>query len=242
MNKYGWKKDKVDTRDYPYKNIKPNLELPQSVDLRSKCSKVEDQGNLGSCTAQALVGNLEFLEENKKDLSRLFVYYNERVIEGSVSEDAGAEIRDGIKTLANTGVCSEWLWSYITNQFARKPWFWCYWISARHKISSYHKIDGLEEMKTCLADGFPFVFGFAVYESFESDEVAKTGIVPMPKNGEQIIGGHAVMVVGYDDSKRMVLVRNSWGEDWGLKGYFWMPYEYISNKDICDDFWTIRKF
>lgn len=242
MNNYGWKKDKVDIRDYHYRSIKPILELPKLIDLRSKCSKIEDQGDLGSCTAQALVANLEFLEKNKKDLSRLFVYYNERVIEGTVSEDSGAELRDGIKTLSEKGVCSEWLWAYIIKKFSRKPWFWCYWVSARHKISSYHKIDSLDDMKNCLADGYPFVFGFMVYESFESDKVAQTGIMPMPKSDEQILGGHAVMAVGYDNSKKMILVRNSWGISWGLSGYFWMPYDYISNKSLCSDFWTIRKF
>jgi C1A family cysteine protease len=92
-----------------------------------------------------------------------------------------------------------------------------------------------------MADGFPFVFGFTVYDSFESDQVAKTGILNMPKPDEPEVGGHAVMGVGYDDAKKRLLVRNSWGADWGMKGYFTMPYDYVASRDLSDDFWTIRK-
>lgn len=243
FNRFGWIKDRPDYRDFKYSKIKPKvITLPEKIDLRDKCSKIEDQGDLGSCTAQALVGNLEFLEKKKKDLSRLFVYYNERVLIGEEDNDSGAYLRDGIKTLAKEGVCSEYWWRYIISKFARKPSFWCYWLSKFHKITSYHRIDSLNDMKTCLADGYPFVFGFNVYESFESDKVVETGIIPVPKINEELVGGHAIMAVGYDNEKKAVLIRNSWGTGWGESGYGWFPYDYISNKEQCDDFWTVRRW
>jgi C1A family cysteine protease len=219
--------------------------LPASVDLRPQCSKVEDQGNLGSCTANALVGAMEFLERKDQvpyaELSRLFVYYDERVIEHTTKVDAGAMIRDGIKTLAKQGVCSEKKWPYVISKFSVKPSPACYKEALDNQITSYQRILTLDEMRTCLADGFPFVFGFTVYESFESQQVARTGIVPMPQQGERVMGGHAVVAAGYDDSAKRFMVRNSWGEGWGMKGYFTMPYDYVADRNLSDDFWTIRR-
>jgi C1A family cysteine protease len=111
----------------------------------------------------------------------------------------------------------------------------------QHKITSYHRILTLDEMRACLAEGFPFIFGFSVYESFESEEVAKTGVVKMPRRDERQLGGHAVMAVGYNDAKERFSVRNSWGDTWGRKGYFTMPYDYLADHDLSDDFWTIRR-
>ena len=249
INKYGWVPDFPDHRDLNYKLIKKvglgeEVTLPKTIDLRPACPPVENQKNIGSCTAQALVGNLEFLElkDNKPfvDLSRLFIYYNERAMEGTVNSDAGAQIRDGIKTLANQGVCSETLWPYVESKFTDKPCAVCYKDAAKHRITSYYRITNLDDMKHCLASGYPFVFGSTLYESFESSSFAKTGILPMPKPSERVIGGHAMCCVGYDDDKQWVIVRNSWGVDWGIKGYFYMPYEYIGNANLSDDMWTIR--
>ncbi|MFZ3166733.1 MAG: hypothetical protein WA130_03895 [Candidatus Methanoperedens sp.] len=173
--------------------------LPPVVDLRHLCSGVENHGRLGSCTDNALVGALEFLE--KKDgipyieLSRLFVYYNERVVENTVRLDAGARIRDGIKVLASQGVCSEANWGYDVSKFATKPSALCYKEALRHKVTSYQRIQTVDEMWACLAEGFPFVFGFTVYGGFESQDVANTGIV-QPQRSERPLGGHAVMGVG----------------------------------------------
>lgn len=245
-NRFGWIPDIPDHRDYLYGKVrKVPAKLPASTDLRLLCSKVEDQGNLGSCTGNALAGALEFLECKDQvsfiDFSRLFIYYNERAIEHSIHSDSGAMIRDGIKTLAKQGVCSEDSWPYIISKFDQKPSQKCYSEASKHKINSYHRILTLEEMRACLAEGFPFVFGFTVYESFESQQVAKTGVVNMPKKSEAAVGGHAVLAVGYNDSKKRFIVRNSWGTDWGMKGYFTIPYKYIADRNLSDDFWTIRR-
>ena len=243
---WGWKPDLPDQRDFLYHSIMPpDLILPVKVDLRSGCSPVEDQGSLGSCTAQALIGALEFLEIKDKvkyaNLSRRFLYYNERVIENSVSEDSGATIRDGIKSLAHDGVCVERRCPYRISSFASKPSKASYADALDHQIIEYRRLLTVKEMKNCLVAGFPFVFGFSVYESFEADEVAQTGIVPMPKQREQLLGGHAVMAVGYNDSTERFVVRNSWGTKWGMKGYFTLPYGYFTDRNLSDDFWMIRR-
>ncbi len=244
MNRaYGWVPDLPDQRDYLYKVIKPIVKMPKKVDLRQYCSVVENQGDLGSCTAQALAGNIEFLD-NKidsryTDISRLFIYYNERILIDTVDYDSGAMLRDGIKTLKNDGSCHEETWPYVILKFDKKPPVKCYSEAKKHLIESYHRIETLSEMLTCLSEGYPFVFGFTVYESFESKSVEKTGIVPMPRKGERALGGHAVLAVGYDMAAKRFLVRNSWGEEWGMSGYFTMPFAYADS--MADDFWTIRR-
>jgi C1A family cysteine protease len=240
---YGWIPDRPDHRDLLYSAIAPRIKLPVKVDLRSVDSPIENQGRLGSCTANALAGNLQFLErvsgQAYNDLSRLFIYYNERAVEGTVKFDSGAMIRDGIKVLVKYGVCPESIWPYDISQFARKPTVACYKEGLKRRITSYHRLQTLNEMLNCLAEGFPFVFGFTVYESFESIKVAQTGLVPMPKKSERALGGHAVMAAGYDQKQKRFIVRNSWGTQWGQAGYFTMPYAYFEG--LASDFWTIRQ-
>ena len=244
--KYGWIPDLPDQRDYSYVDLlAPSISpLPKIIDLRPFCSPIENQGDLGSCTANALVGNLEYIK-NKKikkiiNFSRLFLYYNERVLRNTVKVDSGASIRDGIKTLVKLGDCLEKLWPYNIKYFANKPTLLAYQNAEDYQIKNYYRIISTEEMRHTLSTGFPFVFGFAIYESFETKTVAKTGNIPMPKPGEKLLGGHAVMAVGFDDSKKIFVIRNSWGEKWGDHGYFYLPYEYLSDSRLSSDFWTIR--
>ena len=166
-------------------------------------------------------------------------------MEGTVATDSGAQIRDGVKSLNNLGACSEKLLPYIIADFAQKPPKKDYTSAKKNVISSYQRLDNtnIDNLRQALATGNAFVFGFTVYDSFESDVVAKTGILPMPNlKKEKVLGGHAVCAVGYDDAKKRILIRNSWGADWGLNGYFWMPYAYITNTNLADDFWTINAF
>jgi len=257
INRYGWKPDLPDHRDFRYATPpKTAAALPPKADLRPKCPPVYDQGQIGSCTANAIAGAIEF-DQIKQGLSeftpsRLFIYYNERVMEGtSPAVDSGAQIRDGIKSVATQGACKETTWPYSDKHgasdtcpscpYAKKPSAKAYTEAKQHTIKLYQRLDNsvLNTLKGCLASGYPFVFGFTVYESFESQQVAQTGIVPMPGNNEQVVGGHAVLAVGYDDSKQMFIVRNSWGPDWGIKGYFMIPYGYLTNTNLADDFWTV---
>lgn len=246
ISHYGWVPDFPDQRDFSYAAPAPVLKkLPAKVDLTKICPLVYDQGQLGSCTANAIGGAFQFeLIKQKAEVfmpSRLFIYYNERVIEHSVNNDNGAMIRDGIKSVNKQGVCPENIWPYNINKFASKPSPACYREALNYQVLSYHRvIRSLSQMKGCLASGYPFVFGFTVYESFEGDKVAKTGILNMPGKTEKTVGGHAVMAAGYDDSKKRFIVRNSWGTSWGLKGYFTIPYDYLLNENLSDDFWTIR--
>lgn len=246
MRNYGWRPDLPDHRDLLYaKVMRAKAVLPAKVDLCTLCSAVEDQEELGSCTANALAGALEFLEWKAKapfvDFSRLFVYYNERAIEGTVNSDSGAMLRDGIKTLAKQGVCSETAWPYVIASFTKKPGTACYKEASGHTISSYHRLNTVDEMRACLADGYPFVFGFTVYDAFETAAVDKSGVLNLPKAKERPLGGHAVMAVGYDDKARRFTVRNSWGPHWGMEGYFTIPYAYLADRNLSDDFWTVRK-
>ena len=243
--KYGWKPDLPDHRDHYFSVVVQPTALPAKVDLRPQCPAVYDQGQLGSCTANAIGAAFEFEQMKEKIASwvpsRLFIYYNERVMEGDVSQDNGAQIRDGMRSVNVKGVCPESEWPYDINAFANHPPTKCYTDALKNKLVSYsHVPQTLSMMKSCLASGYPFVFGFTVYESFEGDAIANTGMMPMPAKSEQVVGGHAVLAVGFDDSMQRMIVRNSWGSGWGAAGYFYMPYAYITDTSLCDDFWTMR--
>jgi C1A family cysteine protease len=242
--KFGWVRQLPDQRDFKF-TVEAPIALPPLVDLRPQCPPIYDQGQLGSCTANALGAAYEFEKMKQKQPyfmpSRLFIYYNERVIENTVKSDSGAQIRDGIKTIASQGVCPETMWAYVESKFAVKPSCKCYSTAKKNEVKQYLAINhSLADIKQCLAQGYPVVFGFTVYESFMTDIVAKTGIMPMPNLNETPEGGHAIMSAGYDDSKEALIIRNSWGVEWGLKGYFYMPYSYITTPNLSSDFWTIR--
>ena len=165
--------------------------------------------------------------------SRLFIYYNERVMEHTVSSDSGAQIRDGIKSVEKQGDCPEKLWPYDIAKFADKPMASCYKNAVEHKAVLYQRVSRIaNQMKGCLASGYPFVFGFSVYDSFMTPSVAKTGHAKMPGPRDRVEGGHAVLAVGYDDEAQWFIVRNSWGTGWGMKGYFTLPYAYLADENL----------
>jgi C1A family cysteine protease len=242
IRKYGWKPQLPDIHDLKFSLELPVGQLPPSTDLRAQFPAVYDQGDLGSCTANAIAGCIEFdfIKETHPDFvpSRLFIYYNERVLEHDVKQDNGAQIRDGIKTVVKQGVCDEKLWPYITTKFAKKPTNACYKAALKDIVTKYEALSTVAAYKSALAQGYPFAFGFSVYESFESDAVAANGIVPMPGPNEQLLGGHAVAAAGYDDAKQWFIVRNSWSPEWGDKGYFYLPYAYFT-PSLTSDFWVI---
>jgi C1A family cysteine protease len=249
---YGWQPDLPDHRDFQYKVGKPGLKLtgplPPVVDLRTtgNLPPVYDQGELGSCTANALAALFQFVDQRTTQTSfmpsRLFIYYNERVIEDCVLYDSGAQLRDGITAIVKQGVCVESQWPYDPVKFTTQPSTDCYTQALFHQATVYLRIDNTKigDIKSCLAQGFPIAAGFTVYSAFESDTVSKTGILSLPQSTEQILGGHAILIVGYDDTKQVFIVRNSWGTDWGDRGYFYAPYTYFTNSDLATDFWTIR--
>jgi C1A family cysteine protease len=245
IKRYGWIPDIPDARDFLFAAPEAVLaDLPRSVDLREQFPPVYDQGRLGSCTANAIGAAFEFMQrkEGLTDFmpSRLFIYWNERKIEGTVDEDSGAMIRDGIKSVHKLGVCAEDSWGYDIARFAEKPPAAAYTEALTHQATVYRRVlQVLHQMQGCLAGGIPFVVGFSVYESFESPEVARTGVVPLPPRGEQLLGGHAVLAVGYDDSQQRFIMRNSWGDGWGMAGYFTMPYAYLTDPGLASDFWAI---
>jgi C1A family cysteine protease len=249
MRGLGWTPDIPDHRDYRYALPKSLAvsKLPDSVDLRKKCPAIYDQGTLGSCSANAIAAAMQFLQIKQKEKvfmpSRLGIYYMERKIERTIASDAGAQLRNGIKVVSHSGVWPEKMQPYDIARFRKAPSKACLAFGADHQAIRYERIDHtkLALLKGRLASGYPFIFGFTVFESFESAEVARTGVLHLPKRSEAFMGGHGVMAVGYSEAKRAFLVRNSWGARWGLKGYFWMPYDYLKNPDLADDFWAITE-
>jgi C1A family cysteine protease len=245
LGHYGWMPDVPDHRDLVYAAARITT-LPPSVDLRPGCPPVYDQGQLGSCTANAIAAAIQFEQMRQKEPkpfapSRLFIYYNERVMERSVGQDAGAQIRDGMKSVNHVGACPETDWPYVITKFAQKPSTRAFKDAPLGKALSYQRVvQTLDQMKGCLASGLPIVLGISVYESFESQQVAKSGIVPMPANSEKLLGGHAILAVGYNDAEQRFVMRNSWGTSWGMQGYFTIPYAYLTDSNLCDDLWMIQ--
>lgn len=298
----GWKKQFVDPRDNAFRlKLHPGIlgAAPTSFDLRPVCSPVDDQGDLGSCTANMLAGMVESSEIRAAqtgkaglvvsptgnapsvtvsgvtlasdgsvsfttkvgavaptptpvptptpasafiDVSRLFQYYATRKIENTVNEDSGATIRDTLKAANKYGVLDEKLWPYDISKFAVNPATGLWTAAASHKVTSYHSIaDGdMTTMKAMIASGYLVGFGFNVYSYFMSQDMATNAFLRLPTKSETLEGGHAVALCGYDDAKGAFLVRNSWGVNWGLAGYFYMDYAYVARTSLASDFWVIQ--
>ena len=249
--KMGWLPDVPDARDFSYAApLKVMQNLPAKVNLKTICPPVYNQGGLGSCTANAFGAAFQMAQVIQKKAtwmpSRLFLYYNSRVYINTENSDSGAFLRDAVKTMNKDGLCKETEWTYDDDsspgaKFTKKPPALCYQHALANQILTYQRLqNSLTVLQGCLAEGYPFAFGFSVYESFMSAAVKRTGIMPMPHiSTERMIGGHAVLAVGYDNAKQAFLVRNSWGTQWGISGYFWMPYAYATSRQAAD-FWTVR--
>jgi C1A family cysteine protease len=270
----GWIPDYPDFRDYTEKTEEVRLalgsagvskgkSLAASVDLREWCSPIEDQGNLGSCTANAGVGIIEYYERKSFgrhiEASRLFLYKVTRNLM-KIKGDTGAYLRTTMGATVLFGVPPETYWPYSDegNKFDQEPPAFCYAFAQNYQTLKYFRHDPpeskseaiLSELKTYLTSGHPIMFGFTVYNSIEQAE--ETGKIPFPSSKEKVEGGHAVAAVGYDDKMKIknkyggvtttgaLLIRNSWGKEWGDKGYGWLPYEYVL-KRLAEDFWSVLK-
>jgi len=240
--KYHWIKDKIDTRDHPYRLT--GATQSNIVDLRQYCSSIEDQGKLGSCTGNAIAGAIELLHKRQSrtlDISRLFIYYYERKFIGTVNYDSGAYIRDGIKACYTYGAPTENLWPYNISKFKMQPHKTAIVDALKRKVTSYQRALDFNQVIDSITSGYPVTIGFNVYSSFDSPAVAKTGIMPYPNvNKERLLGGHAVLLVGYNKDNNIFIARNSWGTRWGDKGYFYMPFKVIQNTSMSRDFWVIK--
>lgn len=236
VQRSGYRRDAFDARDHAY--LRSGVVLPPSVDLRSRFPAPWDQGQLGSCTAFGITGVVAFLHGFGG--SQLWLYYEERKAEGTVRQDAGAEIRDGIKVVSKLGLPPEAAWPYDVAKFRKAPPAAATKAAKQELVTEYQRLSGLADYLDCLASGFPVVLGSTLYPDFESDAVASSGLVPMPKPGEKPIGGHCFALVGYDQYSRLFLCRNSWGPGWGQGGYFRMPYDYIGDPKLTDDAWVVK--
>jgi C1A family cysteine protease len=244
---YGWIRDKPDSSDVRFSIRRLGLRsqpLPPHVDLRLTCPPVYDQEDLGSCTAQAIGAAIQFdeikLRKPHEQPSALFIYWNERAVMGTTHVDSGAAIRDGMRVVNELGHCETNHWPYDVSKYTEKPPPECYQYAIDRKCLVYESVaHDLHSVKECLAAGFPMIFGFMVHASFESNEVADGGFVPMPGPHDPARGGHAALAIGYDDATGLFLVRNSWGPEWGAQGNFLFPYAYMMAPDTCD-FWALR--
>lgn len=240
--KYHWVPDRHDGRDklYPVSNKLSNT----VVDLRNYCTEIEDQGNLGSCTGNAIAGAIELIDKRtgkQRDISRLFIYYYERLYEGTVNYDSGAYIRDGIKSVYTYGAPTENLWPYDITKFRTKPTKNAVDDAAKRKVKLYQRVLNHEGCLDAIANGNPVIIGFNVYESFETNIVADIGMMPYPDvHHERLLGGHCVLLVGYSKTTKCYIARNSWGTEWGDNGYFYMPFQVIQNTSMSSDFWIIK--
>lgn len=239
----GWKRQPHDPRDLLLA-AKPTTAA--ALSLRSRMPPVRDQGVIGSCTANAGVVVTEFCLAKQTGkivppLSRLDLYATTREVEGTpLSEDSGCVVRDVFKAASRYGICEESIWPYVPTHFSKSPPRRAAADALHRRAGSYHAVVGLDQIKACIDEGFPMIFGFDCFQSLMSASVAATGIVPLPTPGEASIGGHCVAGVGFDDHRGALEFQNSWGPAWGDHGFGWLPYDYVA-RGLAADFWTLRK-
>lgn len=232
---FNYERDRKDDRDHKilFRAPKKNGSY---IDLRGRCPPVIDQGTLGSCTACAVSTCHRFMD-NSFLPSILFLYYNSREYQGTAMEDSGSSLRTAIKMGAKYGICNNVLWPYTVEQFTIRPSVPCYEDGMSHQITRYASVTQTSNvLETALMNGYPIVFGFLVYSSFMN---ASRGYIPLPKPQEVLLGGHAMMIVGYDRQRQYFICQNSWGTHWGDRGYCYMPYKYLTNRKLAFDFWVI---
>jgi len=216
-----------------------------TMTLPIQVGEVFDQGSIGSCTANAAGSMysciLQKISGSTITPSRLYVYWNSRSFTNTTSQDVGCTLRDTMRALARFGVCRESIWSYRPENLFRRPAFNCFTEGSTRQALSYASIPtDLFQMKSVLNAGYPFVFGLLLFSSFMDSSVITTGNVKNPDlKKEQFLGGHAMCAIGYDDEKQAFLVRNSWGRGWGMNGDAYIPYEYMTNPELCFDMWTL---
>jgi C1A family cysteine protease len=249
---YNFKRQKDDIRDLVFDGVIENENLPSQFSLRSEMPPVLDQGRLGSCVSNATANALRYCLKKEHEIefapSRLYMYYYTRLIEGNPNEDTGTTIRDMMKELHTYGDCHEDLWPYDISQFTKRPPNKCTKEALTHLKNFKYKAvrQNLNSIKSALYSGFPIIFGVDVYESFQSEESMSTGNIPMPNTySEELLGGHCIDLVGYDDNTRLFTFQNSWGignleHPVGDQGFFTLPYEYVLDSSLASDFWIIN--
>lgn len=249
-----WSPSRPDFRDWSAFDVLPRLGAmppkfvpPSSTDLRSKFPPALDQLRLGTCVWNATAGATQYAMKREGSRvflalpSRLFGYKNTRIYEGWPDQDIGCYVRDAFKSLNADGVCSEIEWPYIESQVNTRPTKICYTHALKEKAVRYGAVDNTQpdQIKTILSLGYPVIFGFTVYDSFLTQQVAESGLVPMPKPTESVQGGHSMLIVGHDDDMNIFRCRNSWGPGWGQSGFCTMPQQYLTNTDLAADFWVL---
>ncbi len=250
----GWLPDLPSHRDFTAENMAPMLArvgTPQAasplVDLRQWCSPIEDQKTIGSCTANAGVGMAEFFQRKAYgkhlDASRLFLYKTTRDLM-KLTGDSGASLRSTMEAMTLFGIPPESFWPYLVSKYDQEPSAFLYSFADNYKVIKYYRLDPpgtsltdlCDRIRASLASGLPLMFGFTVFSSY--DQANATGLFPYPAPTDKVVGGHAVMAVGYDDAKQCVLIRNSWSTAWGQQGYGWLPYRYITD-GLATDWWSL---
>lgn len=259
LRNWGYFPDLGDRRDRKFGLVnKESIQIPTRISLRNKMPPIWDQGELGACVAFASIAAYIFAHQGTQMMSALDLYWKARFLENAVDEDSGCMIRDAVKALQKWGVCTEKTWPYLIRKFRIDPPKVADQEALKYRITSYERVQSLQDCMNCLARGYPFILGFSVYGSFLSEQTEKTGIALMPQDEDPMLGGHCVLATGMDQDfhnnpvfkrsglskdqvpKFMFECRNTWTAKWGDGGYFYIPAEYVNDTDLTSDMWMIK--